>query len=598
MDTGQSESKRQQPTDLVKDAFESIRAQARYLKNLHELYKWSILSGLVGLLAGAGAILFTEVFKATESIVGSVSNALPDERLLALLPAIGGIIVGVIRYRWAPEQLESASSMDTMIQAVHTPSGRLPFKVPFLTAINSSVTLASGGSAGREGPAALIGAGFGSIAAQIVEGLRLDERMKFRLTGRDLRTLTICGTAAGLGAVFRAPIGSAMFAVSVIYMYGMEYDLLMPTLIASLTSYLAYSSVYGFEPLFEAPFAWEMNAFDVAVVVVIGLLCSVVGLAYIRVFRRTFKGFHTLDVPAWLKPAIGGALMGIIVLFVPRIWGMGHQTIQDVIDYELGAGLLVVLVLAKMLASSLTIGSGGAGGDLTPSLFIGAALGGAVGLFVTNVFPDAPSHPTLYVIAGMGALYASIGKVPLASSILLCETTRNFTMIIPLMIANTAAFMASGTHTMYESQHADATREQADILSRVPVELVMVADPIVARTDMSVIGLLRLVGTTRHHGFPVLDEGDKLVGVISWKDAQSVPYQEREDRTVGGVMSSPPITMRPYESARRALDLIEEHHIGRVVVVDAILPDRVIGIVTKEDLIQAYATRIHANRPA
>ncbi|MDA3937400.1 MAG: chloride channel protein [Actinomycetota bacterium] len=598
MKTERSAPKMPQPTDLMKDAFESVLAQARYLKNLNELYKWSILSGMVGLLAGLGAILFTFIFGATESLFDSVITAMPNDRLIAVLPALGGIIVGIIRYRWDPSGLESASSMDTMIDAIHVSDGRIPVKIPFLTAITSSITLASGGSAGREGPAALIGAGFGSIVARTVERLHLDKHMRFSITKQDLRTLTICGTAAGLGAVFRAPIGSAMFAVSVIFMYGMEYDLMMPTLIASLTSYLSYSAIFGFEPLFNAPFAWEMNTFDVAVMVVIGLLCSLAGLAYIKIFYRIFRWFKALSIPNWLKPALGGVLVGVIVLFVPRIWGMGHQTIQDAIDLKLGAGLLVVLVISKMVASSFTIGSGGSGGDLTPSLFIGAALGGAVALFVSTAFPDAPSHPTLYVIAGMGSLYASIGKVPLASAILLCETTRNFTMIVPLIIANTAAFMASGTHTMYESQHADATREQADILSRVPVDLVQVTDPVVARADMSVIELLRLVGRTRHHGFPVLDVDDKLVGVISWKDAQNVPYQEREERTVGEAMTSPAITIKPFESARRALSLIETHHIGRVVVVDVIMPDKVLGIVTKEDLIQAYASRLQNDRSA
>jgi len=598
MQTEDSEVGGEIRTDLVKDAFEAIRARARYLQNWQELYKWSILAGLVGTLGGFGAVLFSYTLDNFIIWFDALADVLPDARLIAIIPAIGGLLVGIIRYFWVPEQFLSPCATDAMIDVIHVDKGLSRWRTPFATILVASITLASGGSAGRECPTALIGTGFGAIVARMVQRLKLDKVLHFTLTKEDVRTLAICGAAAGLGAVFRAPIGSALFATSVLYIYGMEYDRILPAMISSLTSFLIFSVFYGFESLFQAPFVWEMNFFDLALVLIIGVLASLVGLLYLKVFYATFRRFQAWKIPTWAKPAAGGLLMGIMVLFIPRVWGMGYETIQDVIDYKLSLGLLAVLILGKMLASSFSIGSGGAGGVIAPSLFIGAALGGAVGDVAMRMFPSATAHPTLYVIAGMGALYASIGKVPLSTAIILCETTRNFTMIVPLIIATTAGFLASGSHTIYESQHADATREQADILSRVPVEQVMVADPIVARTDMSVIGLLRLVGTTRHHGFPVVDAHDKLAGVISWKDAQNVPYQEREDRIVATVMTTPPITMRPYESARRALDLIEDNHIGRVVVVDALSPDTVVGIVTKEDLIQAYATRIHAERSA
>jgi CIC family chloride channel protein len=316
---------------------------------------------------------------------------------------------------------------------------------------------------------------------------------------------------------------------------------------------------------------------------------------YLKIFYGVFRRFRALAIPDWVKPAIGGLLMGALALFVPRIWGMGYATIQDAIDYKLALPLLLVLVISKMLASSLSIGSGGAGGVIAPSLFIGAALGGAVGIAATHFFPGASAHPTLYVIAGMGALYASIGKVPLSTAILLCETTRNYTMIIPLIIANTAGFLASGTHTIYESQHADATRETADILRRVPVDQIMSKDPVTAQSSMSVADLLRVVGTSGHHGFPVLDAKGGLVGVVSWKDAQAVPYPERESTRVDDVMSREPIALTPKESSRRALDLIDAHDIGRVVVVDAVQRDRIVGVVTREDLIKAYAMWIRSS---
>jgi len=548
----------------------------------------------VGILVGLGAVLFSWLLDGTTVLFTRLSDALPAP-LIVLIPAIGGLLVGIIRSIWAPDGFRHLSSTDAMIDLVHEEGGRGRFRLPFITMLTASITLASGGSAGREGPSTLIGAGFGSIAAGIIEMLHLDKLFRFSFTANDVRTLALCGAAAGLGAIFRAPIGGAMFAVSVLYVYGMEYDLILPVIISSVTSYLVFSSFHGFEPLFNAPSIWTFNWFDFAVVIVIGVTASVVGLLYVKVFYKVFRYFRNLSLPDWLKPAIGGLLMGGLALALPRVWGIGYETIQDTIDYRIGAGALVVLILGKIIASSLSIGSGGAGGDMAPSLFIGAALGGAIGTLAGTLFPSLAVHPSLYVIAGMGALYASIGKVPLSSAILLCESTRNFTMIIPLIVANTAGLLASGTHTIYESQHADATKETADILRRVPVEQVLTRNTIAARADMSVIELLRLVGTSRHHGFPVLDDEGSIVGVVSWKDAQAVPYPERETTPVSAIMSKDVISLFPYESTRRALTLIEKHHIGRVVILDPVHPGKVIGIVTKEDLIQAYAGYIQSD---
>lgn len=582
-------------TDFVKDALERIRVRARYLRNWQQLYKWSIAGSLVGVLGGIGALLFSVTLDTAIPLFDSMATAMPDPRLIAIVPATGGLLVGLIRYFWLPEAFESPCATDAMIDVIHKEHGRAKVRVPFATILTASITLASGGSAGRECPTALIGTGFGSIASSIIEKLKLDKLLHFSFTDEDVRTLAVCGAAAGIGAVFRAPIGSALFATSVLYIYGMEYDLVLPAMISSLTSYLIFSAFYGFEPLFSAPFIWAFNFFDLVLVLIIGVVASMVGVLYLKVFYGIFNKFRKLSLPDWAKPAIGGLLMGLLTLFIPRVWGMGYNTIQDAIDYKLAMPLLLLLVIGKIVASSLSIGSGGAGGVIAPSLFIGAALGGSMGLAAAHLFPTLATHPTLYVIAGMGALYASIGKVPLSTAILLCETTRNFTMIIPLIIANTAGFLASGTHTIYESQHADATKETADILRRVAVEQVLTKDPVTVCDTTSVLELLRLVGSSGHHGFPVLDAEDSIVGVVSWKDAQKVPFPQRGETPVSAIMSQSVISLYPYESSRRALNLIEQHHIGRVVVLDPVHTGKVVGIVTKEDLIKAYAGWIQSD---
>ncbi|MDY0341352.1 MAG: chloride channel protein, partial [Coriobacteriia bacterium] len=566
MQSEQCDVAKKDRVDFVKDALEAISARARYLRNWRLFYKWSIAAGLVGVLGGMGALLFSYTLDTITPMFDWAATALPDPRLIAIIPAFGGLLVGLMRHFWMPEAFCSPCATDAMIDIIHEEGGRAKAKVPFVTILTASITLASGGSAGRECPTALIGTGLGSIASSIIEKLRLDKLLGFSFTKEDVRVLAVCGAAAGLGAVFRAPIGSALFAASVLYIYGMEYDLLLPSMISSATSYLIFSTFYGFEPLFNAPFIWEFNVFDLGVMLFIGVLASLVGILYLKVFYGVFRYFRGMALPDWVKPALGGLLMGILVLFVPRVWGMGYGTIQDIIDLQLALPLLLLLVIAKILASSLSIGSGGAGGVIAPSLFIGAALGGAVGTLAMHMFPGAEAHPTLYVIAGMGALYASVGKVPLSTAIILCETTRNFTMIIPLVVANTAGFLASGTSTIYESQHADATRETADILRHVQVEQVMTKAPSVLRDDTSVQDVLRIVGTSGHHGFPVVNAENHLVGVVSWTDARALPYEDRAETPISEIMTKELTWLRPTDSARAALDMIERNDIGRVII--------------------------------
>lgn len=574
---------------IVKSTLEALKARAYQLRSWQHLYKWSVLGGLTGVLGGLAAVAFVWLLKTVEQGATAVSAALPTPWLLPLIPALGGLTVGALRARFTPSAFDSPGSTDRAIDAIHDSGGRLPKRTALMTAVTSAITLGTGGSAGREGPTVLIGAGIGSLAARIVSRFRLPERLRFTFTKEDARVLAIGGIAAGLGAVFRAPIGAALFAVGVLYIYGMEDDYLAPALVSSLTSYLVFSLFYGFEPMFSAPFVWNLDLFDIGVVLLIGVLASITGIVYIRTFYSLFERFRSWSVPVWVKPAIGGLAVGIVGLALPDVLGTGHGTIQDIIDYRLGAGVLALLVVGKIVATSLTIGSGGAGGDMAPALVIGAALGGLVGAGVEAVFPAAATNPALYVIAGMGALYASVAKVPLATAILLCESTRNYTLIVPLVIANTAASLASGNYTIYKSQHASATREQQDVLRKVPVLGTCTAEPVTVPGTTPVIGLLRLVGTTRHHGFPVVDDAGRLIGVVSWKDAQRVPYTDRETTIVSEIMSTPAIVVTPIDPARRALNLIEQYHIGRVVVVAMEDPFRVLGIVTKADLIKAYA---------
>lgn len=576
---------------FLRDTFEFIKARARYLRNLRDFYKWSIAAGLTGVLAGLGAILFNFTLNLSISGFNKLIAFLPDPRLIALVPALGGLLVGIIRYLTVPEAFHSSCATDNMIDIIHQQNGQAKVRTPFATIATAALTIGSGGSAGREGPAALIGAGFGSIASRITEKLRLNKLFGFQFKDSDIRTLAICGASAGLGAVFRAPIGAALFSASVLYVHGMEIETILPALVSSVTAYLIFSVFYGFESLFQAPFMWSFNFFDLLLVVFIGLVASLIGLIYIKVFYGVFRGFRKLPIPDYLKPAIGGLIMGVLVLLAPRVWGMGYETIQDAINYNLATSILLILVIAKIMATSMSIGSGGSGGDMVPSLFIGAAVGGLMGRLAIAIFPDTALHPTLYAIAGMGALYASVGKVPLATAIILCESTRNFTMILPLIIANTTGFLASSGHTIYESQHADATQEKREILRKVEVGKIMERDFTTVSPEISVKEFLEKLRETRYHGYPVLKNG-KLVGVVCWHDTRHIPLDKRDEVKVSEIMTRDVICLSPKSQAREALNLIDRHQIGRIIIVEEANRNKVVGIVTREKIIETYLKMI------
>lgn len=572
---------------FLRDTFEALKARARYLKNLQDFYKWSIAAGLTGVLGGLGAALFNLSLNLSVAGFNRLIELLPDPRLIALVPAIGGLAAGAIRYFTVPEAFDSCCATDNMIDIIHKDGGQTKLRTPFATIASAALTIGSGGSAGRECPTALIGTGFGSITSKIIKKLKLDKIFGFRFGDSDIRTLAICGASAGLGAVFRAPIGAALFSSSVLYIYGMEIDVILPSVISSVTAYLVFSGFYGFESLFKAPFIWEFNFFDLLVVVIIGVVASFVGVLYIKFFHGVFHWFRKLTIPDYVKPAMGGLFTGLLVLAVPRVWGMGYETMQDAINSKLAISILLVLIFAKILATSFSIGSGGAGGVIAPSLFIGAALGGLMGRLAAMLFPSMAIHPTLYVIAGMGALFASVGKVPLGTAILLCESTRNFTMIIPLIIANTTGFLASSGHTIYESQHGDAGAEQRDILKTIKVGSIMQLDVITVPKVMTVDQLIEKVKETGKHGFPVLDDG-RLVGVVSLHDTHRVVPEQRNAIRVEDIMTRDAITLTQKNHAREVLDLLDKNKIGRIVVVDSKDRQKVTGIVTRDLIIETY----------
>jgi CIC family chloride channel protein len=323
--------------------------------------------------------------------------------LLPLVTALGGAISGLIVFTFAPEA--EGHGTDSAIAAIHHKRGRIRARIPPIKLIASAITIGTGGSGGREGPTAQISAGFGSLLGQWLG-----------LSAQDRRIAVAVGMGAGIGAIFRAPLGGAVMAAEILYIHDLEVESLIPTLIASIVGYAIYGGVYGYVPIFgdQARLGFT-HPVQLLYYALLGVVSGLGGLLYDRSFYGITGLFHRLALPRWLKPALAGLLVGTLGLIIPGALHTGYGWVQ----ISMGPGLLalplwVVLLLpfAKILATSLSIGSGGSGGIFGPGMVIGGFLGAAFWRLTHNVLPQMPLEPAPFVIIGMIALFGGIAHAP------------------------------------------------------------------------------------------------------------------------------------------------------------------------------------------
>ena len=426
---------------------------------------------LLGLLGAFGAWLFSVMLQFAETSLlynlagvvppGLPSDAAPPKRLLGLsgpwlIPAIttvGGLVSGWLVYTFAPEA--EGHGTDTAIASFHTGVPIRARVVPIKT-LASAITLGSGGSAGREGPAALISAGIGSLYATW-RGRTEEER----------RLLLLIGAAAGLSAIFRSPIGAAIFAVEVLYR-GMDIEAraLIYTLLASIVAYTTTGLIVGWEPIFHVPTGLVVDSLaGYARYALLGVLAGLVGAALPGCFYGMRALFARLPGPKLLRPAFGGLCVGLIALELPQVLGGGYGWIQQAIDGHLPLALLATLVVAKSIAFALTVGSGGSGGVFGPGLYVGAMVGGVV----ASLFGAAPAG---FVIVGMAAVFAGAARTPVATLLMVTEMTEGYGLLVPAALAVSLGFIVQAmltrdvrNPTLYEAQvnrRADSPSHHVD----------------------------------------------------------------------------------------------------------------------------------------
>ncbi|HMB08704.1 MAG TPA: chloride channel protein [Isosphaeraceae bacterium] len=587
----------------------------------------AICSHLVGLIAGLGAVVFQKALDLTIRLAlgGLIHFQLPPSGgetahpvtspwpwwLVLLIPTVGGLIAGVLVFCLAPEA--EGDGTDAMLRVFHRGAGQIRTRVPLIKGVASVITIGTGGSAGQEGPISQIGAGFGSFLARLL-----------RLTPSERRLLMLSGAAGGLGAIFRAPLGGALFAGEVLYAStATESAALLPCLASSIIAYSIFALFITPRPIFVVPPLGFLGLPELPLFVLLALVCTAVGWLYVKVFYglRDYV-FHPLPMPRHLKPALGGLLVGLIALAVPEVMTNGYGWVQwgaigmppdlaltkeEVFVPQMEMRMLFLLALLKIVATGLTISSGGSGGVFGPSVFIGGTLGGAVGQLLKAWLPELGIEPAAYALVGMGGFFAGVSKTPLASILMVCEMAGSYSLLVPLMLVCGLHVTLSRHWTLYEEQVSSPVDSPAhlgdfvvDVLERLRVGQVRVRAEGVERVAEATPfhQVLRLVADSPETLFPVVDAEDRMTGIFSLRDVRLALAGSSLGSLVlaTDLATRPVITVTPQDDLHTALKRLTELNLDEIPVVAPDDPTHLLGLLSRRELVSAYTAQIEALR--
>jgi CIC family chloride channel protein len=576
-----------------------------------------LLSLLVGIVAGCGALLFNVLLGwADEGFMvhaagyhmpqaggeaATVVATEPSRRwALLLIPTVGGLLSGLLVYTFAPEA--EGHGTDAMVDAFHRMHGFVRARVPLVKTIASALTIGSGGSAGREGPIAQIGAGFGSSLATWL-----------RAGDRERRLLMLAGAAGGLGAVFRAPLGAAFFVVEVLYRdVEFEAAALIPSFVSSIVAYSVYCAVSRrWGAIFTVPELKFNHPLELLLYVALGGLCAFVGVVHVKFFYGVRNQvFRRLPVPNHIKPALGGMIVGAIGFFVPQVLGMGYGWTQLAIDGQLSLRLALMIVVLKIVATGVTIGSGGSGGVFAPSMVIGACLGRTVGTLLHAWIPGVVAQPAAFVLVGMAGFFAGVSKAPVATLIMVSEMATGYGLLVPLMLTTAVAYLLTPRRiSIYEKQldsRADSPAHEGeyvvDLLERIHVQEAMpkLEKLAVLRLDAPLLEILDAVADSKQHVFPVLDAQGELYGVILFDDIRLFFTERNFPKHVviaQDLLAQNLVTVTPDEDLASALQKLRQSMQVELVVVEQKGSRKVVGILGRRDILSTYQDRVRTRAP-
>jgi len=550
-----------------------------------------ILGIIAGFIGGLGAIIFREFLKLNKWLFFSILLPLISFKVngfipsIIILPALGGLIVGPIIFKFAPET--KGHGVPEVIEAIKLHHARIRKRVVFVKIFASSITIGSGGSAGREGPIAQIGASIGSLLSELLN-----------IGARERRLLVVSGLSAGIAGTFNAPLGGAIFGLEIL-LGGVTLTYAIPIILASVIGAAVVSSVYGPYPAFYAPPTLTFtNPIELFFYFLLGLIFGLLAVIWVKIFYLFEDFYDKLRVPNYLKLSIGGIITGTLGMFYIQygILGVGYEGINKILLGEVSLTLLLILGTLKLFATANTIGSGGSGGVFAPSLFIGAAYGGAIGLIFHSLFPGIVKHPFTYSLAGMAALFAAAAHAPISMIVMIPEMSNDYSLLPPLMAACATSYIVSkiimGDSNIYTLKLKRRgvklfLAEDFSAFEILKVEEFMTKNVITVSPETNLSRVYEIIRETHHDCFPVVEHG-KLIGRVSSDDVLAVPVHLLPKCTVKDVMRKNYSTIFRDDPIIKAIEKIYYGGEGKLFVVERNNPQKIVGILTKTDIVKAY----------
>ncbi|MFH1723599.1 MAG: chloride channel protein [Elusimicrobiota bacterium] len=559
-----------------------------------------VLAILIGMFTGVFAYIFDTLIRwVFESGLGGSPAKLAALPLLErwrilVFPALGGLAVGPLIVYLSPES--KGHGVPEVMLAMHQQGGRIRGRVAALKALCSALTIGTGGSAGREGPIVQIGASIGSRLAQL-----------FKLPAVTLKTMAAAGSAAGIAAAFNAPLGGMAFALEIMLgeiTAGPFAMVVLSSVIAATIS----RGLHGTAAYFSVPEYRLVHSGELILYLLLGVFAGVLCKVFVRFLYRLEDEFDLRCGvlgkqinPMW-KPALGGLLVGVVGFFVPGALGTGYIVIEQALRSGFAPGVLLVLLAAKCLSTSLTLGSGGSGGIFMPCLFCGAMMGAFFGQVFALLLPGIVD-PGAYAMVGMAAFVAGATHAPLTAILILFEMTYDYAIILPLMISVVTAVLVArvvepeSIYTLKLVRKGVKWKQEPEtsLAAQTPVSELMSKKVTTLDADFPIGKLGRHFNKTKRTGFPVVDKEGKLVGMMTYAEAQaaySVEPPPGADMPIEKFMRSSGQPLYPDTPVSEALRRMHHGGIDRMPVVSHDDPQKVVGIVSRSDLLNVYAKRI------
>lgn len=543
---------------------------------------------VVGISTGLGAVAFIWLIDQFKwlffGIVQSGLSLWLGGLAVILIPALGGLVAGPLINRFAREA--KGHGVPEVMQAIALRGGRIRAQVVVVKALASAACLGSGGSAGREGPIVQIGATLGSVTGQV-----------FRLSDDRIRNLVACGAAGGIAAVFNAPIAGTIFAMEVILgEFATAY--FGNVVICAVTASIVSHRFLGDNLTFEVPSYTMISPWEVFSYALLGLLAALVAWLFVTSlywFEDLFDGFHFAN---WLKPAVGGLMLGVLAYFLPYVMGSGLEYVEEAINGNMALPLMAVLIFGKILATNFTLGSGNSGGVFAPSLFIGAMLGGTFGSLVHGVFPSITAEPGAYALVGMAALFAAATHASITAIIIVFEMSGDYGLILPLMFATVIATLVSERMRRENIYTLKLVRRgiqikggrDVDVMQGVHVREAMAPQLETVPYTLNLTELMTEFSRLNRRGLPVVDETGALYGIVSVQDVEKALDRgvSVTTTTVKDVATTDLVVAYPDETIAEVLPRLSTRDVGRLPVVSRENPKQLLGIIRRSDLLKAY----------